>query len=324
MRNEIIDDKLITKVGQELARIGLFTPISEIEKTGIESYDNIRKAHSLAPTNVTVDTYIKDELYYEIMTCVICASIIANTRLKGSQDGYEATCALTTIQKYLDRLANVAGTERQEAPLVYSELIGTLKIDLEINGDASGGWTANIPHEKGGSPIGVTEVNTHSSDPKFNPNLTSSPSCGAPDSMEVMAYRVNPDGSYNKITPPKYVLEAIRDIMNNEAATTPADDRICSNCDYTLCGKCDGCKNCNETECGADVTVTINYRGTCFGFRIDPGVVGIDRASYSEDELNSCRGTFNSAIINAGKLLAKHSNEMFAAFNKRYLEDLED
>ena len=46
MRNEIIDDKLVSKVGQELARIGLFVPISEIEQVGIKCYDEIRDAHS--------------------------------------------------------------------------------------------------------------------------------------------------------------------------------------------------------------------------------------------------------------------------------------
>ena len=91
MRNEIIDDKLVSKIGQELARIGLFVPISEIEQVGIKCYDEIREAHSLVPSNVTVDAYIKDDKYYGIMTCVICANLIARTRLENVQDGYETT-----------------------------------------------------------------------------------------------------------------------------------------------------------------------------------------------------------------------------------------
>ena len=62
----------------------------------------------------------------------------------------------------------------------------------------------------------------------------------------------------------------------------------------------------------------------CFGFRIDPGVVGINRSSYTEDELKECRGAFKHAILRAGRVLSKKSNEMFAAFNKHYLENEED
>ena len=41
-----LDDKLIDRIGQELARIGLMVPISEIEATILKCYDDIREAHS--------------------------------------------------------------------------------------------------------------------------------------------------------------------------------------------------------------------------------------------------------------------------------------
>lgn len=149
-----LDDKLIDRIGQELARIGLMVPISEIEATILKCYDDIREAHSLAPNNVTVDAYIKDDKYYGIMTCVVCANIIARARLQSAKDGYEATAVLAILQKYLDNLSVIAGTERQQAPLIFSDIIQKLEIDLVIDGNSAGGWTAKVPREKGGSSEG--------------------------------------------------------------------------------------------------------------------------------------------------------------------------
>ena len=343
MRNEIIDDKLVSKVGQELARIGLFVPISEIEQVGIKCYDEIRDAHSLVPTNVTVDTHDKDDKYYGIMTCVICANLIARTRLENVQDGYEATSILALLQKYLDRLAAVAGTERQEAPLVFSDIISRLKIDLVIDGASSGGWIARVPREKGGSPVGSTDENNIPTQTQNNPQSeTSSKPAGTTDADTTMvqAFKVNPlTGQAIPVETPKFVLDAIHNIFSasqraqaqtnhihveDNSSQKRFEPRVCSNCTHAICGDCEGCGNCNEIECGSDVTVTVNYLGMCFGFRIDPGVVGINRSSYTEDELNECRGAFKHAILRAGRVLSKKSNEMFAAFNKHYLEDEED
>ena len=343
MRNEIIDDKLVSKVGQELARIGLFVPISEIEQVGIKCYDEIRDAHSLVPTNVTVDTHDKDDKYYGIMTCVICANLIARTRLENVQDGYEATSVLTLLQKYLDKLAAVAGTERQEAPLVFSDIISRLKIDLVIDGASSGGWIARVPREKGGSPVGSTDENNIPTQTQNNPQSeTSSKPAGTTDADTTMvqAFKVNPlTGQAIPVETPKFVLDAIHNIFSASQRTQAQtnhihvednssqkrfEPRVCSNCTHAICGDCEGCGNCNEIECGSDVTVTVNYLGMCFGFRIDPGVVGINRSSYTEDELNECRGAFKHAILRAGRVLSKKSNEMFAAFNKHYLENEED
>ena len=340
MQNEIIDDKLISKVGQEFARIGLFVPVSEIEQVGIKCYDEIRDAHSLVPTNVTVDAYIKDDRYYGIMTCVICANIIARTRLANVQDGYEATSTLALLQKYLDRLAEVAGTERQEAPLVFSDIISQLKIDLVIDGGSSGGWVARVPREKGGSLAGVTDENNIPAQPKINPQSeTPSQTAGAvgADTPSIQAFKVNPlTGQAIPIDAPQHLLDAIQYMFavpqheHEQMHTNPMEGpssqkrfepRVCSNCTHTICGDCKGCDNCDETECGPDVTVTVNYHGMCFGFRIDPGVVGINRASYTKDELKECRGALKHAILRAGRILSKKSNEMFAAFNKQYLED---
>ena len=340
MRNEIIDDKLISKVGQELARIGLFVPVSEIEQVGIKCYDEIRDAHSSVPSNATVDACIKDDRYYGIMTCVICANLIARTRLENVQDGYEATSVLALLQKYLDRLAEVAGTERQEAPLVFSDIISHLKIDLVIDGAPSGGWTARVPREKGGSLAGVTDEDNIPAQYEVNPQSeTPSQTTGTPS---VQAFKVNPlTGHIVPIETPKSVLDAIQNIFavpqqaheqmhtnsirtEDKSSQKRFEPRVCSNCTYTLCGDCKGCGNCNEIECGPDVTVTVNYHGMCFGFRIDPGVVGINRASYTEDELNECRGALKHAILRAGRILSKKSNEIFTVFNKQYLEDEED
>lgn len=343
MRNEIIDDKLVSKVGQELARIGLFVPISEIEQVGIKCYDGIRDAHSLVPTNVTVDTHDKDDKYYGIMTCVICANLIARTRLENVQDGYEATSVLALLQKYLDKLATVAGTERQEAPLVFSDIISRLKIDLVIDGASSGGWIARVPREKGGSPVGSTDENNIPTQTQNNPQSeTSSKPAGTTDADTtiVQAFKVNPlTGQAIPVETPKFVLDAIHNIFSasqhaqaqtnhihveDNSSQKRFEPRVCSNCTHAICGDCEGCGNCNEIECGPDVTVTVSYLGMCFGFRIDPGVVGINRSSYTEDELKECRGAFKHAILRAGRVLSKKSNEMFAAFNKHYLENEED
>ena len=343
MRNEIIDDKLVSKVGQELARIGLFVPISEIEQVGIKCYDEIRDAHSLVPSNVTVDAYIKDDKYYGIMTCVICANLIARTRLENVQDGYEATSILALLQKYLDKLAAVAGTERQEAPLVFSDIISRLKIDLVIDRASSGGWIARVPREKGGSPVGSTDENNIPTQTQNNPQSeTSSKPAGTTDADTTMvqSFKVNPlTGQAIPVETPKFVLDAIHNIFSasqhaqaqtnhihveDNSSQKRFEPRVCSNCTHAICGDCEGCGNCNEIECGSDVTVTVNYLGMCFGFRIDPGVVGINRSSYTEDELKECRGAFKHAILRAGRVLSKKSNEMFAAFNKHYLENEEE
>lgn len=322
-----LDDKLIDRIGQELARIGLMVPISEIEATILKCYDDIREAHSLAPNNVTVDAYIKDDKYYGIMTCVVCANIIARARLQSAKDGYEATAVLAILQKYLDNLSVIAGTERQQAPLIFSDIIQKLEIDLVIDGNSAGGWTAKVPREKGGSSEGVTNEDNISAQPKINPHNTSSFPTGPslPGIIDILPKEVR-----DKIQPHHNVF--IEAFMTAPKGITEEgyksqkrfEPRVCSNCNHAICGECQGCGNCDELECGPDITVTVNYHGMCFGFRIDPGVVGVERASYTEDELKECRGALKHAILRAGRILSKKSNEMFAAFNKRYLEDEED
>lgn len=322
-----LDDKLIDRIGQELARIGLMVTISEIEATILKCYDEIREAHSLAPNNVTVDAYIKDDKYYGIMTCVVCANIIARARLQSAKDGYEATAVLAILQKYLDNLSVIAGTERQQAPLIFSDIIQKLEIDLVIDGNSAGGWTAKVPREKGGSSEGVTNEDNISAQPKINPHNTSSFHTGPslPGIIDILPKEVR-----DKIQPHhKVFIEAFmtapkRITEEEQQSQKRFEPRVCSNCNHAICGECQGCGNCDELECGPDITVTVNYHGMCFGFRIDPGVVGVERASYTEDELKECRGALKHAILRAGRILSKKSNEMFAAFNKRYLEDEED
>ena len=313
-----LDDKLIDRIGQELARIGLMVPISEIEATILKCYDEIREAHSLAPNNVTVDAYIKDDKYYGIMTCVVCANIIARARLQSAKDGYEATAVLAILQKYLDNLSVIAGTERQQAPLIFSDIIQKLEIDLVIDGNSAGGWTAKVPREKGGSSEGVTNEDNISAQPKINPHNTSSFHTGPslPGVINILPHHKVFIEAF--MTAPKRITE------EEQQSQKRFEPRVCSNCNHAICGECQGCGNCDELECGPDITVTVNYHGMCFGFRIDPGVVGVERASYTEDELKECRGALKHAILRAGRILSKKSNEMFAAFNKRYLEDEED
>lgn len=313
-----LDDKLIDRIGQELARIGLMVPISEIEATILKCYDDIREAHSLAPNNVTVDAYIKDDKYYGIMTCVVCANIIARARLQSAKDGYEATAVLAILQKYLDNLSVIAGTERQQAPLIFSDIIQKLEIDLVIDGNSAGGWTAKVPREKGGSSEGVTNEDNISAQPKINPHNTSSFHTGPslPGVINILPHHKVFIEAF--MTAPKRITE------EEQQSQKRFEPRVCSNCNHAICGECQGCGNCDELECGPDITVTVNYHGMCFGFRIDPGVVGVERASYTEDELKECRGALKHAILRAGRILSKKSNEMFAAFNKRYLEDEDD
>ena len=313
-----LDDKLIDRIGQELARIGLMVPISEIEATILKCYDDIREAHSLAPNNVTVDAYIKDDKYYGIMTCVVCANIIARARLQSAKDGYEATAVLAILQKYLDNLSVIAGTERQQAPLIFSDIIQKLEIDLVIDGNSAGGWTAKVTREKGGSSEGVTDENNIPAQPKINPHNASSFHTGPllPGIINIQPHHKVFIEAF--MTAPKRLTE------EEQQSQKRFEPRVCSNCNHAICGECQGCGNCDELECGPDITVTVNYHGMCFGFRIDPGVVGVERASYTEDELKECRGALKHAILRAGRILSKKSNEMFAAFNKRYLEDEED
>ena len=65
--NNVVDDTLISMVSAELAHIGLIVPISEIETSAIKVYDNIQEAHKIDPNNKTINSYVKDDRYYNVL-----------------------------------------------------------------------------------------------------------------------------------------------------------------------------------------------------------------------------------------------------------------
>ncbi len=309
MNNEICDDKLVSMITKELAKIGLIIPMSELEYTVIECYDRIREAHSLAPTNVTVDAAIKDDTYYGIIFNVACAEIISKVRLANCTDGYEVTSLLSLLQKYLDNLALVANTERQQAPAVFEEILSKLPVNMTIQRGPDGGWITQVPREKGGKPI----QNSIPAQPKINPKQSTGPT------PKTRVYSI-----------PLYPIVIPKALFNDymtmvQGPDTPRQQNIerhvCSSCDMTLCGDCTGCQSCNETECGPDLVISVNYQGECFGFRIDPGVVGLERASYTEEEWEKCIGALKHSILKAGKTLAKRSGEMMTVFQKAFIRE---
>lgn len=311
MNNEICDEKLVSMVSQELAKIGLIVPLSELESSAILSYERIREAHSLAPQTVTINSCIKDDKYYGILLNVVCADIISRYRLAHCSDGYEVTGWLSLLQKYLDNLAIVADTERQQAPVVFADILKTLSVDVVIRQAPDGGWLSQVPREKGGSHDGP--VNQREYFPKHH--------------IEVTAIDLN-TGKPLPITDP-ITADALHKIANalTDNHSMPKNpvhnlsEHICSTCDEAVCGECSGCQSCNEVECGPAITISVNYQGECFGFRIDPGVVGLERASYTEEEWNECVGALKYAITKAGKTLAKRSGEMMTVFQKAFIRE---
>lgn len=110
--NNISDEKLISMVSRELAKLGLIVPMGELEASIVNSYDRIRDAHSLDTSTVTISSDKKDDVYYGTLFNVVCLDIISRYRLAQCTDGYMVTSYLSLLQKYLDNLALVANTER--------------------------------------------------------------------------------------------------------------------------------------------------------------------------------------------------------------------
>lgn len=124
--NNVVDDTLISLVSAELAHIGLIVPISEIETSAIKVYDNIQEAHRLDPNNKTVNSYVKDDRYYNVLKFATCAEIVSRVRLTKARNGYEAAATLAILQGYLDGLSETAGTVRTIASAVFKDILDGL------------------------------------------------------------------------------------------------------------------------------------------------------------------------------------------------------
>lgn len=313
--NNISDDKLISMVSQELAKLGLIVPMGELEASIVNSYDRIRDAHSLDTSTVTISSDKKDDVYYGTLFNVVCLDIISRYRLAQCTDGYMVTSYLSLLQKYLDNLALVANTERLQAPAVFEEILSKLPVNMTIQRGPDGGWITQVSREKGGKPI----RNSIPTQPKINPKQSTGPTPKTRVYSIPLHSIMIPTSLFNDY------MTQVRGTDNTNNAATPrqqnVERHICSSCDMTLCGDCTGCQSCNETECGPDLVISVNYQGECFGFRIDPGVVGLERASYTEEEWNECIGALKHAILKAGKVLSKRSGEMMTVFQKAFIRE---
>lgn len=282
--NSICDDILVEAIAKELVKIGLLVPISEIEQRAVRIYDDITKAHSLVDGIATIDCNNKDERYYAVLTNLLCADIIAETRLSKASDGYEATSILSLLQKYLDNLSKVAKTERRMSPIVFAEIISKLPIELTIAGDDNGWYVKSVR---------VKEEKSHETTPM------------AKEPGRYSNYTGNP-------------------ITKERPKTDQQQPRICSTCSQCSSGNCDGCRVCNDTDCAAMVTISVSYLGECFGFPVDPGVIGLEIEAMDQRQFDASSGALKHSILRAARVLSKRSKEILNVFREAYCNSEKD
>lgn len=301
--NSICDDRLVSSVAKELAKIGLIVPVSEIEQTAIRVYDDIKTAHSLVEGIATIDCRDKDDRYYNILLNIVCADIIARARLEHVTDAYEATSVLSLLQKYLDGLSKVAQTEKHQAPVVFQEILSKLPISITVDSNGNG-WSVRTPKHKGGSPNGTTPMANESSQ----------------DSDEVPSFIKNLAANVLGVSPDDLQVETIRIGRDREKAPGP---KICSTCDKCHTGECDGCDACNDTDCENMVRFSVAYRNQCFGVVIDPGVIGLELQKITKRQYKSNITALKASLKAAAKMLSERAEEIFNLFRKEY-EEYED
>lgn len=259
MSEIICDDKLIEIISMELSRQGIIPPLSEIEKSVVLGYTNIRKAHAENNSTVTINRNIKDARYYDILKNVVCADIISRARLANARNGYEVASNLALLQGYLDGLSEVAGTIHTEAPEVFSEILNKL-------------------------PVKVIHV-SKTSDIQTNPN-------------EI------------KITK-----------VGQSCPTKPNKQcRVCTNLkdhgDLNLCSTCEAsdpyesCRDC--------VSLSIMYKGLCFGTKVDPEVLGLNHHLY-EGELSDKAMVIKNYITKMARELKKQAEKIYCGLRAAYL-----
>lgn len=270
----VCDDKLVSMISAELAHYGLFVPISEIEYNVIKGYDDIQRASQNDPDCKTLDCYIKDDRYYAVLSNLACADIMARARLMKVRDAYEAASTLTILQKYLDNVSKAAGTIKTYAPQVFKEIIETWNFPIQfvINNDS---WSAAIPKPGESAP----QVEDYKKAPDWSNAIKPYPIAIAP-----------PKGG--KVT-------QVRVCTNNPQS-------------WDTCSKCPCCDDGEDSlaTCCDQVTLSVAYRGVCYGFAVDPGLFGLNGYCLKDDLPDKANVVKNMIQLGAREL-KKMAQEIF-------------
>lgn len=241
--NSICDDKLISIVGTELSRIGIFVPISEVEQSAVLIYARLREAFAKGTGAFTIDSSIKSDIYYDFLSSAIIVELISKTRLKQVRNGFELNSTLCLLDSYLHKLSNVSGAQNFKASSIFSDVIIALPPEATIMGTKP-----NVEFQQ--HDWGITMV------PKCNQQCT--------DCYE----------------------------------------------EPTLCNNCETGDECFDT-----VNMTIEYCGTCFGFRVDPELLGLDKP------LEECDvQVFKNFIKQGAKLFIKEADKVFMQIYRQHEE----
>ena len=263
--NNVVDDTLISLVSAELAHIGLIVPISEIETSAIKVYDNIQEAHRIDPNNKTINSYVKDDRYYNVLKFATCTEIVSRVRLTKTRNGYEVSSILAILQGYLDGLAEAAGTIRTEAPEVFSDIL------------------SKLPNVK------VVFVQSN-----VGPQIVIG-------------------SGVETAKPPRRTVTGLN---------------VCTNAiDRGTCDRCPAC-SCPDGEfesCGNFVSLSMMYKGMCYGIKLDPEAFGLTELAYKDDLPDKVNIMKNQIGAMARKLKSK-AEEIFVGFYGAYhnQEDDED
>lgn len=127
--NNVCDDVLISLVGQDLAKVGIILPVSEVETLAVQRYDDFVKANKDYGISSRFNSDNKDARYYSIMKCLICARVIATRRLAKTKDQYEISAFLILLQGYLDTIAKAMNMNKIDAQEAFADFIDNGSID---------------------------------------------------------------------------------------------------------------------------------------------------------------------------------------------------
>lgn len=256
MTNSICDDKLITMVGNELSRIGLFTPVSEVEQSAISIYGKLRGAYIASnKKNFVLDSTIKNDTYYSFLSNAVIVDIFSRSRLKNIRTPFELNSALCLLDGYLHNLSSVSNTAPFKARDIFEDTIIALPPDAQVA--------------------------------MFIPNPPNTQSDHHLDAM-------------------RYATEYPCQFQGNTK---------CS--DYYEVPKL--CNNCEGDECFDTINMTIEYGGICFGFRVDPELLGFNQP------LEQCDvQVFKNFIKKGAKQFILEADKVFMQLYRQHEELMDD
>lgn len=281
--NTVCDDRLVEMISTELAHYGIFVPISEIEYNVIKGYDDIQRAHEADPGCKTVDCYVKDDRYYNVLSNLACADIMARTRLLNARDVYDAISLLTILQKYLNKVAEAAGTVKTLAPQVFREIIESWQFPIKFVISDDGSWSASVPKNQEEPETPEYPTQSHSTLTRIEPMPTE-----LKPTKSISSFFSKPKGG-----------KVVRVCTNNEAH-------------WDTCAKCPCCDDFEDSlaACCDQVTLSVSYRGVCYGFAVDPGLFGLNGYCL-KDELPDKANVVKNMIQLGAKELKKMAQEIF-------------